>query len=199
MILERVCDLEVSIKSGRLTIGQLLLRERKRQGISAQALMRGIGTDQRLYDMESGRHADKQLVDIYVGHQANRPDHQGMFTRIYFDVEQGGVLSSEYVLYVTNWCGYLKNLSSYIPSVYCSYSDTADQFKNMVSGMGGRIYCYRIGTYTGNSGVDPAPNPANCSVAYASTWQLEQEVSKTFGDYTLVVDMNSSIYQDPSR
>lgn len=115
-----------------------------------------------------------RFILIYVGHQANRPDHQGMFTRIYFDVEQGGVLSSEYVLYVTNWCGYLKNLSSYIPSVYCSYSDTADQFKNMVNGMGGRIYCYRIGTYTGNSGVDPAPNPANCSVAYASTWQLEQ-------------------------
>lgn len=163
------------------------------------------------------------FIPLYVGHQANRTDHIGKFTTeqaeidareaiadaqakgfpagtyIYFDVEQGGTLSSEYILYVMNWCGYLKNLSSYIPSVYCSYKDTADQFKNMVSGMGGRIYCFRIGTYTGNSGVDSAPNPADCSVDYASIWQLEQDVTKTFGDYTLVVDMNSSLYKDPSR
>lgn len=119
-------------------------------------------------------------------------------TYIYFDVEAGDEYTSDYLVYLTNWCGYLKARSSYKPGIYCSYK-RANQIENMISAMGGRVYCYRIGTYTGNSGIDPAPSPTDCSVDFATTWQLEQEVSKTFGDYTLKVDMNSSIYQDPSR
>lgn len=59
---------------GQLTVGQLILRERKKLGVSAAALMRGIGTDQKLYDLESGQPADKQLVDILLQRLGKSPD-----------------------------------------------------------------------------------------------------------------------------
>lgn len=59
---------------GQITIGQLILKERRKQGLSAAALMRGIGTDQKLYDLESGQPADKQLVDILLQRLGKSPD-----------------------------------------------------------------------------------------------------------------------------
>lgn len=118
-------------------------------------------------------------------------------TYIYFDVEAGDEYTADYISYLTSWCRYLKTHSSYKPGIYCSYK-RAGQIKNMISEMGGRVYCWRL-SYKGNSGIDPAPCPADCTVDYASIWQLEQNVFKTFGSHTLKVDMNSSLYQDPSK
>lgn len=59
---------------GSITIGQLLFRERNRQRLSASILMEGIGTKQRLYELEKGQQADKQVLDILLQRLGKSPD-----------------------------------------------------------------------------------------------------------------------------
>lgn len=121
-------------------------------------------------------------------------------TYIYLDIEQGGTLSSKYITYITAWVTAINNSAHYWPGIYCSYSSTAQQIYNAISGISSatRYWIYNV-NYSGTPGSGSAPNPTGCGVNFATTWQLKQNISQTHGGTTLTIDANSSIYQDPSQ
>ncbi|TDE84645.1 glycoside hydrolase domain-containing protein [Deinococcus sp. S9] len=110
-------------------------------------------------------------------------------TIIYLDVEQGGLLPSDFITYITTWCAALSNAGTYLPGIYCSYSQTADQIKAALT-VNTQFYVYHIGLASpscSNPFPDPnsAPAPSTSGVSYAVAWQYTQNCSFTAAGYTL--------------
>lgn len=94
------------------------------------------------------------LLPIYVGRQRNQSEYlnaeqgkkdakdadglgrkAGLPTGsyIYLDIEVGGHLEDDSISYIKSWAHSLYNDYNYIPGIYCSYKDTADQIQNELS------------------------------------------------------------------
>lgn len=136
---------------------------------------------------------------ISLMQQAGFPSGFPNQTYIYLDVEQGGLLSSNFITYIKAWVAQIQANGLYLPGIYCSYSQTADQIKNAINSSGVRFYVFHLTYNASNSFVGTAPDPSGSGVSYATTWQVCQNISKTFGSSTInPVDADASIYSDPS-
>lgn len=118
---------------------------------------------------------------------------------IYLDVEQGGLLSQSFMSYITAWIDELSNNQSYVPGIYCSYKQTADQINAIRSNL--IFWVYRLGIYTcpnSSTNTYPDPDPSNSGISYASAWQLIQECDIDAGGTIIRVDLDSASSNDPS-
>lgn len=119
-------------------------------------------------------------------------------TYVYLDIESGPPLSSQFISYVQGWVNQIMSDGRFLPGIYCSYL-LADTIKNAINNSSVRFYVFHL-TYSASqcySGT--APDPSASGVSYATTWQLCQNISKTFGSSTInPVDVDASIYQNPS-
>ncbi|MDF2519694.1 MAG: pSRTUE45c [Clostridia bacterium] len=117
---------------------------------------------------------------------------------IYLDIEQGGIISSKFIDYIKAWVSEINTNTSYWSGIYCSYSDTADQIKTAIGSTTCRFWVFNL-NYTGTPGSGTAPDPTNSGVSFATTWQLEQNISKTYGSNTRTIDVDTSSLIDPSK
>lgn len=117
---------------------------------------------------------------------------------IYLDIEEGGLLSSNFINYIVGWVSEIENHTNYSAGIYCSYSQTADQILNATGGYAVRFWVYHIDT-TITPGSGSAPSPSNSGISYARAWQFRQNYSQTVGGYTISADYNTSMYSDPSQ
>lgn len=124
-------------------------------------------------------------------------------TVIFLDVEQGGLLSQDFINYIDGWIDYIAANTIYMPGIYCSYYQTADQIRNSDSNaVNDCVY------WVFNIDEPPSPGnttdtgnltPASSGVSYASVWQYNQNGSQTWNGTTLVVDLDLATSSNPSN
>lgn len=126
---------------------------------------------------------------------------------IYLDVEEGGELSADFIDYIDGWIDYIVDSTVYMPGIYCSYYQTADQIKNSSTNAGNlnniRYWVYNIGSDSPGCTTNTSDSPADSGVSYATSWQYVQSGSssgcaQTWNGTTLYVDLDLSNYSDPS-
>jgi len=117
-------------------------------------------------------------------------------TYIYLDIQELGAISDAFLSYIN---GFVKRLLSagYSPAVYCNYKN-ADKINSFVSG-NPRFWVANYTYAASGAATGKAPDPANSGVPFAAVWQLAEDIPITFGGHRIAsVDINSSIYRDPS-
>lgn len=134
---------------------------------------------------------------------------------VFLNVEQGGTLTSAFMNYITGWLNEIYANTPFNPGVYCSFSHTADQIHNATSGLNTmQFWCYNVNCPPSPGCAPAVLAPSGCGVSYAADWQFAQspkpagincpgytsgQCSKTYGGVALAVDLNTSIYSNPSR
>lgn len=149
--------------------------------------------DGSLLNFEQGR-TDATDANT-LGNNASLPTSR----YIYLDIEQGGLLSSNFISYIQGWVDYMYNNSDYWPGIYCSYKDTADQIKNALGPGYPNVRYWVFRLLWSDAGSGTAPNPTDSGVSYACCWQGVQNIDKTYGSSTIHIDGDTSIYSDPSK
>lgn len=119
---------------------------------------------------------------------------------IYLDIEQGGIISDNFINYIKAWVNEIQTNSAYWAAIYCSYYDTADQIKTALNDSRVRYWVFHLSWSCTNAGTGSAPAPSDSGVSYATAWQLAQNCSKKYGTSIInPVDINSSTMTDPSK
>lgn len=129
---------------------------------------------------------------------------------VYLDVELGGTLAPEQVTYIVAWVTAM-NGGSYLPGVYCSFSQTAAQIVANVGDIPVWVFHPVVtGPATVDLAAETAPDPAKSGFASALVWQHKMSLSgpvtlqwvdrntgatKTLGP----VDLDTSVCLDPSK
>lgn len=153
-----------------------------------------------------GRQSDSSHLTAYQGRQdaqdaATLASNAGFpsLSYIYLDIEQGGTLSDSFITYIQAWVQEIQSNTDYRAAIYCSYFQTADQIKNALNDNRVRYWVFHLSWTCSSAGTGTAPSPANSGVSYATSWQLAQNCSKTYGTSTInPVDINTSTMADPS-
>ena len=120
-------------------------------------------------------------------------------TFIYLDIEQGGILPANFLSYINGWVDTVYDNGTYKPGIYCSYTTVDNLNTNITKSALLRYWVFHIGTYTGNPVIDSAPAPYDSGCLDANSWQLVQNISKTFGGYNISpVDFSSAYSDNPA-
>lgn len=138
-------------------------------------------------------------------------------TRIFFDIEAGGPFSAKYNEYIGAWADEIWKNTDYVPGFYCSYKDP-DRIKliNDVCKNNTYYWPFNVNCPDPSPGCDVSakPDPANSGVSYALGWQYAQspqpggvtcgnysggQCPKTYGGYTLNIDLDTSTSTNPSN
>ena len=127
---------------------------------------------------------------------------------IYLDVEQGGLLEQDFIDYIDGWIDYIVNPSIYMPGIYCSYYQTANQIESSSTNAGNldniRYWVFNINQPPSpGCTTDTSDSPGDSGVSYASSWQYIQSGAssgclQTWNGTSLYVDLNLSNYANPS-
>lgn len=123
------------------------------------------------------------------------------YTRIYLDVEEGGLLGSSFTNYIQGWIDYIANNTIYHAGIYCSYYSTASQIKALdTNASNATYYVFNINEppSPGNTTSTGSLTPTSSKVSFATTWQYNQNGYQTFNGTTLNVDLDLSSMSNPS-
>lgn len=125
-----------------------------------------------------------------------------MDTYIYHDIEDGAQssskpLSDEHIAYLQSFSNYIQNSSPYWMGVYCSYSLVADYVKAKLNDSRIRFWVFRLEYDDQHELPSTPPSPTSSGVSYASSWQLGQSISATYGTHSWTIDVDTSNYTDP--
>ncbi len=147
-----------------------------------------------------GRQADSSYLDTATG--ANEAEQAASLARcagfpcqttIYLDIETPHPLTGRHLAYVVVWVNELRN-KGYQAGIYCN-ADNASQIKGALFGSVEFWAAHYIGCGLPSS----VPSPACSGASFAGTWQFAGDINMTYGGYPITVDLNTSIYTDPSR
>jgi hypothetical protein len=134
---------------------------------------------------------------------------------VFLDIEQGGTLSTAFMNYIKGWINELFNNTPFNVGVYCNAYQTAAQIRAAVPTIGVQFWCVNVNCppSQGCVGVGTPPDPHGCGVTYSGDWQFAQSpkpggincpgytggnCSQTFGGVTLLVDLDTSYFANPS-
>jgi len=154
-----------------------------------------------------GRQADSSYLDPATG--ASEAEQAASLARcagfpsqaiIFLDIETAEALSEEHLSYVIPWVNQLRT-TGYQAGIYCN-SDNANQirdalFKQHPPGIW-RPAEFWVAHYTGCTPLSSIPMPSSSEVPFASVWQFAGDIELTYGGYTIMVDLNTAVYTDPS-
>jgi hypothetical protein len=113
-------------------------------------------------------------------------------TSIFLDIEASRPLTVYYLSYVTAWINELQN-KGYQAGIYCNVVDAA-QIRGAVSGN----IDFWIAHYICSGCPSSIPKPSDSGSTLANTWQFAGDVNLSYGGQVLDIDLNTSIYTDPS-
>lgn len=124
-------------------------------------------------------------------------------TVIYLDVESGGTLATDFLDYIDGWINYIVSSTIYMPGIYCSYDETADQIKNSNANAGNltniRYWVFNINTPPSpGCTTNTTDSPTDSGVSFATSWQYVQSCQQTWNGTTLIVDLDLSNFANPS-
>jgi hypothetical protein len=146
-----------------------------------------------------GRQADSSYLDTETG--ANEADQAASLARcagfpcqttIFLDIETPHPLTGRYLAYVVVWVNELRN-KGYQAGIYCN-AENASQIKGILFGS----VEFWVAHYIGCDLPSSNPSPACSGVSFAGIWQFSGDRNITYGGYPIAVDLNTSIYTDPS-
>jgi hypothetical protein len=154
-----------------------------------------------------GRQTDSSYLDTGTG--ANEADQAASLARcagfppqtiIFLDIETSQPLSDRYLSYVIAWVNELRR-KGYQAGIYC-YSPNANQIRRSLfthhpPGIW-RPAEFWVARYVEHGFPPSIPRPACSGVPFASVWQFAGDLDLTYGGYTSAVDLNTSVYTDPS-
>ena len=122
-------------------------------------------------------------LSVYAGFPQN--------TIIYLDIETGFPLASNYLNYVTTWAREVQG-KGYSVGIYCNNKNA-----NQISGVLPNA-AFWVAHYTEDNLPSSVLSPADTGVSYAGAWQFTGDSSLSYGGHPLSVDLDVSIYRDPS-
>jgi hypothetical protein len=152
------------------------------------------------------------LLPVYVGCQSGSPylnlqagagdadDAAGLAasagfprnTAVYLDVETSHPLSPGYLDYVTAWVNEMRNQGR-IAGIYCNTAN-ANQISTALSGN----VEFWVAHYCGDGLPSCITCPADSGVPFAGEWQFTGDSFLSYGGTTLDIDLDTSVYTDPS-
>lgn len=122
-------------------------------------------------------------------------------TVIFLDVEQGGQLQPDFLSYIEGWIDHIAANTIYMPGIYCSYFQTADQIRNTgPNAMNDCVYWVYNINLSPSPGCDASASldPTTSEVSFAFLWQYAQNCSQTYNGVTLNVDLDVAGSANPS-
>lgn len=134
---------------------------------------------------------------------------------IFLDIETGGTLPNNLISYIQGWVAEIDGVSAYWAGVYCSYTSAA-QIKTALGSDHITFWCWHVDCPPSPGCTLPStpPSPSSCGYSGASVWQYAQspepggiscsgysggQCSKTYGGYTLHVDLDTASSTNPSN
>jgi hypothetical protein len=165
------------------------------------------------------------FLPLYVGQQENNPkcpscdiltNAQGIddanhasnlmsaagfpaFAACWLDIELGGTLSAAYITYISAWVKQLNENTDYWAGVYCSYDETAAQVVAAVGASNVNMWVFDLNIASCKEDTPfPTPTPSS-AYSHATSLQYSDDCTISNGVSTYEVDLDSSIYQDPSQ
>jgi hypothetical protein len=146
-----------------------------------------------------GRQADSSYLDTATG--ANEADQAANLakcagfpcqTTIFLDIETPHPLTGKHLAYVVVWVNELRN-KGYQAGIYCN-AENAGQIKGALFGS----VEFWVAHYIGCDLPSSIPSPVSSGASFAGTWQFSGDRTLSYGGYPIAVDLNTSIYTDPS-
>ena len=136
---------------------------------------------------------------------------------LFFDVETGGTLPSNFMTYLTAWANEIYANTPYLPAFYCSHSQSASQIKSAIGTLPSKFWVWNLSCPPSPGctfNVAP-PNPTGSGYAGASVWQYAQSpkpsgtsgctgytgstCTQTIQGISLTVDCDTATTSDPSN
>lgn len=135
-----------------------------------------------------------------ANHASNLMDAAGFpaASVCWLDVELGGSLSTAFLNYIGAWVDQMNNNTEYWAGVYCSYDVSAGQIVSKVGASNVNIWVWDLNIDSCQE-YSPFPKPTPSSAySHATSLQYAQGCTISNGTSTYGVDLDSSLYLDPS-
>jgi hypothetical protein len=113
-------------------------------------------------------------------------------TSIFLDIEASRPLTAHYLNYVTAWVDELQS-KGYQAGIYCNVVDAA-QIGGAVSGN----VDFWVAHYIDSGIPSSILRPTDSGSMLANAWQFAGDANLSYGGQALDIDLNTSIYTDPS-